>query len=200
MARRRATVHVHVCHPYHSLPRSPGSRRARDRPSPRRRRQLAIQAASHRWTSPPAPRFRIFFYPRAMDVLVNIDVDDLARAEAFYTTAFDLTPARRFGVGALELVGASSKIYLLVNPPDSFAPASGALRNYDRHWTPVHLDIVVDDVDAAVARACAAGAMLEHAAKDTRWGRIAVLADPFGHGLCILAFRGAGYDAIATPA
>ena len=31
------------------------------------------------------------------DILVNIDVDDLARAEAFYTNAFGLRPGRRFG-------------------------------------------------------------------------------------------------------
>ena len=29
------------------------------------------------------------------------------------------------------------------------------------------------------------------------WGRIAILADPFGHGLCLLQFSGRGYDTIA---
>ena len=133
-----------------------------------------------------------------MDVLINIDVDDLARAEAFYTAAFGLTPARRFGDGALELCGASSRLYLLVKAADTIATPSGARRRYDRHWTPVHLDLVVDDVDAVVTRACAAGAILERPADDTAWGRIAELADPFGHGICVLALRGAGYDAIAT--
>jgi len=31
------------------------------------------------------------------------------------------------------------------------------------------------------------------------WGTIAGLADPFGHGVCILQFSARGYDAIATP-
>jgi predicted enzyme related to lactoylglutathione lyase len=135
-----------------------------------------------------------------MDLLVNIDVDDLARGIAFYTNTFDLAIGRRFGAGGVELVGASSKIYLLAKQAGSAGTATGARRTYERHWTPVHVDFVVEDVDASVANAVAAGAVLEDAAADTAWGRIAVLADPFGHGLCILSFRGAGYDAIATPA
>src|SRR5258708_22626997 len=34
---------------------------------------------------------------------------------------------------------------------------SQARRNYGRHWTPVHLDFVVEDLDAAVQRAHAQG-------------------------------------------
>jgi len=30
------------------------------------------------------------------------------------------------------------------------------------------------------------------------WGRMAVLADPFGHGFRLLQFQGRGYDEIAT--
>jgi predicted enzyme related to lactoylglutathione lyase len=74
-----------------------------------------------------------------------------------------------------------------------------ALRAYERHWTPVHLDFVVQDVDDAIARAVSAGATLERAAETHAWGRIAILADPFGHGFCLVEFRGRGYDEIATP-
>jgi predicted enzyme related to lactoylglutathione lyase len=76
--------------------------------------------------------------------------------------------------------------------------AGGDLRRYGRHWTPVHPDIVVDDVDAAVARAVGAGAKLEAPAKDTAYGRIAMLADPFGHGFCLLQFNRQGYDALLS--
>jgi len=70
------------------------------------------------------------------------------------------------------------------------------LRRYGRHWTPVHADIVVDDVNAAVERAVGAGAKLEAPAKDTAYGRIAMLADPFGHGFCLLQFNEQGYGAL----
>jgi predicted enzyme related to lactoylglutathione lyase len=132
-------------------------------------------------------------------ILINIDVDDLQRATAFYTALLDLKVGRRFGAGGVELVGAAVPFYLLVKPAGSMAsPAGGEPRRYGRHWTPVHLDFVVDDVDAAVARALAAGATLDDAAATHAWGRIAHLADPFGNGFCLLQFLGRGYDEIAS--
>ncbi len=136
-----------------------------------------------------------------LPVLVNIDVDDLARAEDFYRSALDLQVGRRFGESAVELLGASSVLYLLQKEAGS-APASGVMqgRNYRRHWTPVHLDFVVPEVDAAIARAQRAGAQLEGPVRTHTWGRIALLSDPFGHGFCLIEFLGRGYDEIATSA
>ena len=133
-------------------------------------------------------------------LLVNIDVDDLARAEVFYRTAFGLTAGRRFGDDVVELLGTASPIYLLRKPAGSAAgDASTQTRDYRRHWTPVHLDFVVEDLDAALARATAAGARPEGRVRTAAWGRIATLADPFGHGLCLVQFLNRGYDEIATP-
>ena len=49
---------------------------------------------------------------------------------------------------------------------------------------------------AEPVRAVGAGAKLEAPAKDTAYGRIAMLADPFGHGFCLLQFNQQGYDAL----
>ncbi|MFY2842338.1 GNAT family N-acetyltransferase [Achromobacter ruhlandii] len=136
-----------------------------------------------------------------MRILVNIDVPDLEAAIDFYSRAFGLTLHRRLGPGAAEMLGASAPIYLLQKAAGT--PAAGAVRqprDYARHWTPVHLDVVVDDVDDAVARAVAAGARLEDPAASHDWGRIAHLSDPFGHGICIMQFLGRGYDALAAGA
>jgi catechol 2,3-dioxygenase-like lactoylglutathione lyase family enzyme len=51
-----------------------------------------------------------------MDLLVNIDVDDLSKAIAFYQEAAGLRLGRRFGSLGVEMLGASSAIYLLVKP------------------------------------------------------------------------------------
>lgn len=132
-----------------------------------------------------------------MDLLVNIDVDDLTAAEHFYTGVFGLRVGRRIGDGVIELLGTSAPIYLLRKPAGSApSPDSAGGRDYRRHWTPVHLDFVVADVDAAVARAVAAGAVLEYPARTWSWGRAAQLADPWGHGLCVLRFSDRGYDAL----
>lgn len=132
-------------------------------------------------------------------LLVNIDVDDLDRAIRFYTGAFDLRIGRRFGDAGVELVGANAAIYLLVKQADRPPfPGSTSPRSYARHWTPVHLDFVVEDLDGALARAEAAGAVREGDVAVHAWGRIVLLADPFGHGLCLIQFSERGYDAVAT--
>jgi predicted enzyme related to lactoylglutathione lyase len=132
-------------------------------------------------------------------LLVNIDVDDLEKAITFYRSAFDLRLGRRlFGGTVVEMLGASSNVYLLTKPSGSSASPQVSLpRDYRRHWTPVHLDFEVEDVDAAVQRALAAGAKLEDEVQTFPWVRIAKMSDPFGHGFCILEFVGAGYDNVA---
>jgi predicted enzyme related to lactoylglutathione lyase len=130
-----------------------------------------------------------------MNLLLNIDVPDVETGVRFYTSAFDLKVGRRFGTGFVELLGWPATVYLLAKEAGTVG-AGGDLRRYTRHWTPVHADIVVDDVDATVARAVAAGARLEATAKDAAYGRIAMLADPFGHGFCLLQFNDKGYDAL----
>jgi predicted enzyme related to lactoylglutathione lyase len=134
-----------------------------------------------------------------MDLLVNIDVPDLGRAVAFYTEAFGLTVSRRFGVEGAELSGWPVRLYLLQKPEGSVG-AGESPRRYERHWTPVHLDIVVDDLGAALSRAVAAGARVETEVRTAAWGKIVGLADPFGHGLCLIEFLGRGYDEVAEAA
>ncbi|PTS77098.1 glyoxalase [Stenotrophomonas sp. HMWF022] len=131
-----------------------------------------------------------------MSFIVNLDVPDLAAAEAFYTEAFSLRVGRRLGPGAVELLGGPTPLYLLQSDAGSAATEHGDVRDYERHWTPVHLDWVVDDIEAAVVRVVAAGATLEQSVRERRWGRIAVLSDPFGHGFSLIQFSGEGYDAL----
>ena len=130
-----------------------------------------------------------------MTILLNIDVPDAAQATTFYTAAFGLTVGRRFGTDFVELLGWPAKLYLLAKAPGTTG-AGADPRRYDRHWTPVHPDVIVDDLDTAVSRAISAGASLEAAARDAPYGRIAMLADPFGHGFCLVQFNEQGYDAL----
>jgi predicted enzyme related to lactoylglutathione lyase len=132
-----------------------------------------------------------------MFVLINIDVPDLQTATNFYTAAFGLRLGRRFGQDAVELLGWPSPLYLLRKTPGTIG-AAGQPRTYTRHWTPVHLDVVVDDIDIALARAIRAGALVEERAGPTAYGKIAMLSDPFGHGICLIQFKGRGYDEISA--
>ena len=134
----------------------------------------------------------------AAGLLVNIDVDDLEEATRFYCDGLGLKVGRRFD-GWTELVGAAAPIYLLPKAAGTpISPIAGGKRDYARHWTPVHLDFVVSDMRTALARALAAGATLERDVTTHAYGKLALLADPFGHGFCLLEFTGRGYDEITV--
>ncbi|HZR83586.1 MAG TPA: VOC family protein [Candidatus Binatia bacterium] len=137
-----------------------------------------------------------------MKLLVNVDVPDLDRAVAFYRDGLGLRLARRLFDGSVaEMRGAAAPIYLIARAPGSrpFGRSrAGVARDYRRHWTPVHLDFAVADLAAAVARAVEAGATLEQPVARYAWGRLALLADPFGHGFCLVEFSERGYAAVAV--
>jgi predicted enzyme related to lactoylglutathione lyase len=133
-----------------------------------------------------------------MNLLVNLDVDDLGKAIHFYSSAFELTVGRRFGTSGVEMLGSSAPIYLLLKSGGTRASdTTSQRRSYERHWTPVHLDFVVEDIESAVQKAIAFGARLEKPIATHNWGKLALMADPFGHGFCFVQFLGRGYDEIA---
>jgi uncharacterized glyoxalase superfamily protein PhnB len=135
-----------------------------------------------------------------MQVLLNLDVPDLPAAVAFYQQAFGFSVGRLLFDGTVvELLGAAVPLYLLHKATATRpCPEAGVQRDYRRHWMPLHLDVVVDDLDAALARALAAGARAEGETNEYDWGRLVTLSDPFGHGLCLLQWRGEGYDLVST--
>jgi predicted enzyme related to lactoylglutathione lyase len=90
-------------------------------------------------------------------LLINIDVPNLAQGVSFYTLAFGLTVTRRLGPEVAELSGSPVRLYILQKEVGSLGADQDA-RRYDRHWTQVHLDVVVDDRATAFNRAVVAGA------------------------------------------
>ena len=134
-----------------------------------------------------------------LELLINLDVPDLEAATRFYVEAFGFRVGRRLGAAGTELLGAGAPLYLLPKAEGSAATAGGATRRtYTRHWTPLHLDVVVDDIHATLERALAAGARAEDDVSEHAWGYMVPLADPFGHGVCLVQLKPGGYDAIAT--
>lgn len=122
-----------------------------------------------------------------MNVLINIDVPDLPRAIAFYEAALGLTLSRTLDDDVAELSGGGGAIFLLQKQEhSSSSKLHPALRRYSRHWTPVHLDFVVDDLFAAAQRAEAAGAVRESECVEWRCSKCITFSDPFGHGFCLI--------------
>ena len=123
-------------------------------------------------------------------IIINIDVPELAPAIRFYTAALGLTHRRTLDDDVAELTGAAATIYLLCKAGGTTAVREPAIaRDFGRHWTPVHFDLVVPDVDAAAARAAAAGARRETGHVDWKGSRCVSFGDPFGHGFCFIQFE-----------
>ena len=132
-------------------------------------------------------------------LLLNIDVPDIEAAVRFYTSAIGLRVGRRFDEDFVELLGSDAPIYLLrKDAGTSIGPAGGDIRRYERHWSPIHPDFVVEDIGSAIARATAAGAVQEGETRDAQYGKLAMFADPFGHGFCLIEFNEQGYDALTA--
>lgn len=136
---------------------------------------------------------------REAGLLVNIDVPDIEAGIAFYTTALGLSIGRRFGDDFVELLGRDAPIYLLRKDEGTpIGPAGGDTRRYTRHWTPIHADFVVDDIERARTMALAAGEVQEGDTREAPYGKLAMFADPFGHGFCLIEFNDEGYDMISS--
>lgn len=136
-----------------------------------------------------------------MQILLNVDVSDLPRAITFYCNALGLRHARTlFDESVAEMLGAGCRIYLIEREtPEPAVKSDDALRTYDRHWTPIHPDFVVADIDSALAQAVSAGAIAETPVRTFDWGRLVTLSDPFGNGFCLIEFPGEPY-ALPTDA
>jgi predicted enzyme related to lactoylglutathione lyase len=135
-----------------------------------------------------------------LTVHAYVEVTEAAEGIRFYCEGLGLTVKRRLSPRWIELAGANIPIFLLANRPAVADLGSvKAERNFARHWTPVHLDFIVTDLDGVVSRLRALGASLDQEVKSREYGRIANMADPFGNGFDLIEFSGSGYDGVSRP-
>ena len=119
-------------------------------------------------------------------ITVSIDVSDLKKAETFYVEALGCKKVRDQGSNMVVLSVENTDIYLLENESGTKPLiSSNVVRDYGRHWTPVHLDFICNNVDALVSKILKFGGF--HEGGDSGdWGSIAYCADPFGNGFCVI--------------
>ncbi|OFX18430.1 MAG: glyoxalase [Anaeromyxobacter sp. RBG_16_69_14] len=109
-------------------------------------------------------------------------VQGAARAIDFYKAAFDAKERMRVNqadgrIGHAEITVGDSMIMLA----DEF-PEHGIRGPRSLGGSPVTIHLYVEDVDATVARAVAAGAQITRAVQDQFYGdRSGSVTDPFGH-------------------
>jgi len=132
-------------------------------------------------------------------LIVNIDVPDLGAATLFYQNGLGFDFRRTLFDGTVAELSVDSLLVYLIEQAEGTTPVpnTSIVRSYESHWTPVHLDILVEDIEAALAKALAAGAIQSAEVSVNDWGKLAPLRDPFGNGICLLEFVGNGYDSVA---
>jgi predicted enzyme related to lactoylglutathione lyase len=127
-----------------------------------------------------------------------VEVEDTEAGVAFYAAALGLTVRRRLTPRWVELTGAGVPIFILGDRPPRFdAGGVEIARDFNRHWTPVHLDFIVDGLEAWVRRVRDAGAVVEREEAYDAF-RMANCADPFGNGFDLIEIAPGGYDAIVA--
>ncbi len=121
--------------------------------------------------------------PEGMHTITpHLVCDGAAAAIDFYQKAFGAVEQGRLAGPNGKLMHAMLRIgdsaLMLV---DQF-PEWGSMGPAALKGTPVTLHLYVDDVDAAFAKAVAAGATVKMAVADMFWGdRYGMVTDPFGH-------------------
>jgi predicted enzyme related to lactoylglutathione lyase len=125
-----------------------------------------------------------------ISVSVSVDVPNLADGVRFYSEAFGFSKTAEPMPGVAVLRAGDSEICILEKAAGSVAsPLTKETRHYERHWTPVHLDLYVDNLKTALTRALEAGAKQEQLFENPEHGSAAFCSDPFGHGFCLIERR-----------
>ena len=118
-----------------------------------------------------------------MRLEICIDVDDVDRAVDFYGRGLGLEIPQHEKEWAKAVLG-EQVFWIMKSAP---GPDGAISRDYRRHWTPVHLDFHVDDLDAVVKRVVAAGGKLDREIQRKPDGSaLANLSDPSGNGIDIV--------------
>ena len=108
-------------------------------------------------------------------VSISIDVPSLAQGVAFYCAAFGFSKNSEPVSGVAVLDDLNIELCLLEKPYGSKpSPKTNDRREFERHWTPVHLDFHVEDLHASLQRVEALGARLRTSLREPRaWvGRV----------------------------
>ncbi len=120
-------------------------------------------------------------------VHVSVDVPDLDAGLRFYAAVLGCVErARPFPTMAIVDAGNVTMCLHQRAAGTASSAASAEVRRYERHWTPVHRDLHVPDLDATLARVRAAGGAVEREFRTEGPRPVAFCSDPFGNGFCVI--------------
>jgi len=121
-------------------------------------------------------------------VNLSIDVPDLEAGLRFYASVFGFVETARPFPTMAVLDANNVTVCMHAKPAGTKSSAPGTeVRHYERHWTPVHLDFHVPELDAVLAKVRAEGGAVENEFRNHGPKPVAFCSDPFGNGFCVIA-------------
>ena len=120
-------------------------------------------------------------------VHVSIDVPELEAGLRFYGEIFGFVETAR-PFSTMAILDANNVTVCMHEKAagTNSSPQAAAPRHYERHWTPVHLDLHVPDLDTVLTKVRAAGGTIENEFRTQGPMPVAFCSDPFGNGFCVI--------------
>ncbi|QLF69929.1 VOC family protein [Peteryoungia desertarenae] len=116
---------------------------------------------------------------------ISIDTPSLEAGVSFYERVFGFKEVSR-PLPHMAVMDANN-VALCIHEKAEGTESSTAgshLRNYQRHWTPVHLDFHVNEFEKCIRSIIAENGTVERTFDKPR--PVAFCSDPFGNGFCVL--------------
>ncbi len=132
-------------------------------------------------------------------VHVSVDTPSLELGLRFYGSVFGfLDKARPFP--SMAILDANNVTVCMHEKAAGSKNSSAGedARQYERHWTPVHLDLHVADFDKTLEQVRAEGGSVEIEFRTQGPKPVAFCSDPFGNGFCVIGEQELA-DARSTP-
>lgn len=120
----------------------------------------------------------------ARKATVSIDVSDMSKALRFYVEALGCKFKKKYS-DDWQVVSAGTLDLHIQEKAAGTTGAADDKRHYQRHWTPVHLDFIVDDIEPVCAEVEKHGGTVEKKAFSEA-ADLANCADPFGNGFDLI--------------
>ena len=123
-------------------------------------------------------------------VHLSIDVPNLEAGLRFYGSVFGFREkARPFPTMAILDANNLTVCMHEKAAGTKSSPGGSDVRRYERHWTPVHVDVHVEDLDAVLEKMRAEGGRVETEFRTEGPMPVAFCSDPFGNGFCVIGER-----------
>ncbi len=115
---------------------------------------------------------------------VSIDVSNIKQALDFYTQALGCKFKKKYS-DEWQVIAISTLDIHLQEKAAGTIVAGEHKRDFARHWTPVHLDFIVEDIKPVCSAIEEYGGCVEKQSFSEQ-ADIANCADPFGNGFCVI--------------